>query len=42
MVEKDVTYATFSDKEFIELLEKGLGKGCMKEILEEYDAARAV
>lgn len=42
MVEKDVTYATFSDKEFIELLEKGLGKGCMKEILEEHDAARAV
>ena len=42
MVEKDVTYATFSDKEFIELLEKGLGKGCMEEILEEHDAARAV
>lgn len=42
MVEKDVTYATFSDKEFIELLEKGLGKGCMAEILEEHDAARAV
>ena len=42
MVEKDVTYATFSDKEFIELLEKGLGKGCMEEILEEHDAACAV
>ena len=41
-VEKDVTYSTFSDKEFITLLEKGLGRGCMKDILDEHDAACAV
>lgn len=41
-VEKNITYETFSDKEFVAYLEKpaALGKGCMKEIFEEHDSAR--
>ena len=36
---KDVTYLTFKDKQFRELLEKHFGKNAIDDIFREYDAA---
>lgn len=40
LIEKNITYETFSNPKFVKYMEEALGTGCMEMIFEEHDSVR--